>query len=341
MRRSTRVRRDWQIIFWLSVGSAVLSASFGYIIRQSTALHAAMMSVTFSLVIATPIIVFEVIGRRSAALSGLRRLPVLLYFCLSVLFYIVVIVGGLVLVRLMDGSLAFDRTFRLSVIFAVTLSVLTNLTVGVGFLLGFGTLRRLLTGRYVHPRREEKTFLLIDMKDSTGVAERLGPIRFHELVNEFLHDIADAAVECGAEIHKYVGDEAILTWSGDAGLADGACLACPFITRDFIAAKSKQYRQRFGVVPEFRAALHCGEIVTGEIGAIRREIAYVGDTLNVAARLLEAAKELGRDVLVSTELLERATLPSDLKAEPLPTLTVRGRAAPLAISALRRSAAAG
>jgi adenylate cyclase len=61
----------------------------------------------------------------------------------------------------------------------------------------------------------------------------------------------------------------------------------------------------------------------------------------VAARLLEAAKELGRDVLASADLLERATLPPDLQAEPLPTLTVRGRAAPLAISALRRSAAAG
>ena len=138
-----------------------------------------------------------------------------------------------------------------------------------------------------------------------------------------------------------MGDEAILTWSGDAGLADGACLACPFVTRDFIAAKSKHYRERFGVVPEFRAALHCGEIVAGEIGDVRREIAYVGDTLNVAARLLDAAKALGHDVLVSADLLERATLPSDLMAEPLPVLTVRGRAAPLAISALRRSAAAG
>ena len=80
----------------------------------------------------------------------------------------------------------FDRTFRNSVIFAVTMSVLANLTVEVGCLLGFGTLQDLLTGRYVQPRREQKTFLLIDMKDSTGVAERLGPIRFHELLNEFL-----------------------------------------------------------------------------------------------------------------------------------------------------------
>ena len=142
-----------------------------------------------------------------------------------------------------------------------------------------------------------------------------------------------------AEIHKYVGDEAILTWPADRALADGDCLACPFVARDLIAAGGERYRGRFGVVPQFRAALHCGEIVAGEIGDVRREIAYVGDTLNVAARLLDAAKTLGRDVLVSTELLERATLPPDLKAEPLPTLAVRGRAAPLGIAALDRISA--
>jgi adenylate cyclase len=336
--RSTRSRREWRIIFWLSLGCAAISACFGYIVGRMHP-HAAMIGVANSLVIATPILLLEVKARRSAALRPLRRLPLLLYFGLSVLFYIVVIVGGLALVRLISPmhDVAFDSAFRISVIFAVTLSVLANLTVAIGFLLGFGTLRRLLTGRYVQPRREEMTFLLIDMRDSTGLAERLGPIRFHELLNEFFDDVAEAAVECGADIYKYVGDEAILTWSGGAGLADGACLACPFAARDFIAANGKQYRERFGTEPEFRAALHYGEIVTGEIGDVRREIAYVGDTLNVAARLLEAAKTLGRDVLVSTDLLDRATLPADLGAERLPTLSMRGRAAPLGVAALRRA----
>ena len=90
-------------------------------------------------------------------------------------------------------------------------------------------------------------------------------------------------------------------------------------------------------MPGFRAALHVGEIVAGQIGDVRREIAYVGDTLNVAARLLEAAKTVKRDVLVSTELLERAALPPGLRTEPLPTLAVRGRAAPLGIAALSRA----
>ena len=176
------------------------------------------------------------------------------------------------------------------------MSVVANVVIEMGRLLGFGTLRSLLTGRYVQPKREERAFLLLDMKDSTGLAERLGAVRFHELLNDFFRDIADAALECDAEIHKYVGDEAILTWASARALGYSDCLACPFIARDFMEANRRSYLDRFGAVPEFRAALHCGEIVAGEIGTVRHEIAYVGDTLNVAARLLEAAKTTGRDV---------------------------------------------
>ena len=335
----SRIRREWRLVLWLSLGSAVISAYFSYAVGAGTILHSIMVGVVNSVIIATPILLLEVNSRRVGALKRLRRLPLLVYFGLKVLFYVVVIVGGLMVALLIFDSpqaFAFDERFRLSVVFAVSMSVLANLVFEMGALLGFGTLKNLLTGRYVQPKREQKAFLLIDMKDSTGLAERLGPIRFHELLNEFFRDVADAALECGAAIHKYVGDEAILTWSGERALADGDCLACPFIARDFIDANGGQYRERFGVVPEFRAALHCGEIVAGEIGDVRREIAYVGDTLNVAARLLDASKTLGRDVLVSAELLKRAALPGGIVAEALPTFTVRGRAAPLGISALQR-----
>jgi len=344
MTLSRRDRRDWRIILWVSLSSAAVSAYFGYVVTPPGFAWwtGALIGVANSIAIATPLLLFELRSLRPGALPRLRRLPLAVYLSIRILFYFVVIVGGLILVRLLvaqaDPQLVtpVGTTFKASIVFAVAMSVVGNLAVEMGGLLGFGTLKNLLTGRYVQPRREQKAFLLIDIKDSTGLAERLGPIRFHELLNEFFRDVADAALECDAEIHKYVGDEAILTWPADRALADGNCLACPFVARDFIAAHSEQYRKRFGVVPGFRAALHCGEIVAGEIGDVRREIAYVGDTLNVAARLLEAAKTVGRDVLVSAELLERATLPAGIEAEPLPTLTVRGRAAPLAIAALQR-----
>ena len=380
MTLSRRDRQEWRIVFWVLLTSAVVSAYFGYEVaperlsprqlaflggitsfliatptnaaisayyaaapEMSSPWQSALQGVIISLLISTPISLVEFKWRYSAPLRRLRRLPLAVYFAIKLLFYFVVIVGSLVLVRSLMAHVppfTFDTVFRDSLIFAIGMSVFGNLMFEMGALLGFGPLKNLLTGRYVQPRSEQRAFLLIDMKDSTGTAERLGAVHFHEFLNAFFRDVSDAALECEAEIHKYVGDEVILTWSATEALADGTYLACPFVARDFIATNGHTYKRRFGTVPEFRAALHYGEIVAGEIGDVRREIAYVGDTLNVAARMLDAAKSVGHDILVSNDLLQRSKLPGHVKAEPLPTLKVRGRAAPLGISALTQAPAA-
>jgi adenylate cyclase len=340
MTMTRRSRREWRIFLWVTVVAAIVSAGFGMRVRPESALHSALIGIVTSLMISTPIVLFQLKGDRVAVLRRLRRLPLAVYILIKVLFYFVVIVGGLMVSRYVasgDPVFAFDGLFRRGLVFAIGMSVVGSLAFDMIGLLGFGNLMNLLTGRYVQPRSEQRAFLLIDMKDSTGLAERLGPVRFHELLNEFFRDVADGALECDAEIHKYVGDEAILTWPDTDALADGDCLACPFLVQDIMAAKAETYRRQYGVLPEFRASLHRGEIIAGEIGDVRREIAFVGDTLNVAARLLDAAKQLGHDVLVSQDLLNRASLPPGLRAEALPTLTIRGRTAPLGIAALSRA----
>lgn len=341
MTMSRRNRREWRIILWISLTSAVISAYFGYAVAPADQppLWGAVQGILTSVLIATPVAFFEVRRARINSLGWMRRLPLAGYFLVKVVFYCVVILVGLILSRLLMSIgdrqfIIFDPIFRNSVLFSVSMSVVGNLIIETGRLLGFGTLKNLLLGRYARPRSEQRAFLLIDMKDSTGLAEKLGAIRFHELLNAFFRDIADAALECDAEIHKYVGDEAILTWPEGLALSAGDCLDCPFLVRQNIDRNAARYRDRFSTVPEFRAALHFGEIVAGEIGDVRREIAYVGDTLNVAARLLEASKSFGHDVLASGDLLARVQLPADLLAEALPTLSIRGRGAPLEIAAL-------
>lgn len=343
MRASHRARRDRRIVVIVVALSAVVSAAFGYVVAPpgSQPLLSVLWGVANAVLVATPIAVVEVYDAYWAFVRRLRRLPLLAFLAIKMLFYVVCIVGGTMLSRLIFHSamaepFEFNRVLANSFIFGAVMAFVGNLVFEMGGLLGFGTLKNILTGRYVQPRRERRLLLLIDLKDSTGHAERLGAVSFHELLNAFFGDIADAALECGAEIHKYVGDEAILTWSLDGHRADGDRLFCPFIAQDLITASGARYRARFGALPEFRAALHCGEIVAGEIGHVRREIAYVGDALNVAARLLEAAKARSRDVLVSADLLDMMALPPDLRAEPLPTLEIRGRTAPLEIFALSR-----
>ncbi len=343
MNTSRRAQRDRRVTAIVLVATAILSAFFGGKVAPGTAPAWAgyLQGVVNGLLAATPIVLLEIYGMQGALGERLRRQPLWAYLAIKIFAYAFFIVGAYAVSRV-----AFLKLYGLplqgtdidqkSLIFGAVMSVGFNLTFELGGLLGWSTLKSLLTGRYSLPRAEQKTFLLIDMKDSTGLAERLGPIRFHKLLNDFFRDVSHAALECEAEIHKYVGDEAILTWADDAGLQDGAALSCPFIAQDFIAKRKALYLERYGAVPSFRAALHCGEIVAGEIGDLRREIAYVGDTLNVAARLLDAAKTVGRDVLVSAELLQRSTVPDDLRTEELPVLEVRGRAEPLAIAALDR-----
>jgi adenylate cyclase len=335
--QSQRDRRNWRLFFGLSIASALISALFGYSQGPDTPLHSVMVGIAGSIFIATPIMLLEIKGQRRV-LRRLRRLPLPAYLGLKITFYLVVILGGLSLLPALHITDAerFAATLGTSLVFSVVMAVGTNMVIEIGLLLGFGTLRNLFTGRYVQPRRELRAFLLIDMRDSTGLAERLGAVPFHELLNDFFRDVSEAALECGAEIHKYVGDEAILTWQRKA-VADGDCLRCPFIAAELIEERRAHYLARYGAVPTFRASLHYGEIVAGEIGDVRREIAYVGDTLNSAARLLEAAKEMGRSVLASEDLLGQTALPDGVTAEKLPTLSVRGRAQPLGVSALARA----
>ncbi|MGH2604158.1 MAG: adenylate/guanylate cyclase domain-containing protein, partial [Dehalococcoidia bacterium] len=279
----------------------------------------------------------ELAGRRWRLLRAVRHWPFYAVFLFKIALYLVLIVAATQITRLLmypldQQPIAFDRTFFQVLTFAGIMSLLVNAVIEVGRLLGFGVLADLLTGRYHRPRREERVFLLIDMKSSTAAAERLDDLAYHGLLNAFFRDVTDAALDHGAGIHKYVGDEAILTWRAEDALEQARCVLCAFAVRRRIISKTRDYQERFGVVPEYRAALHVGTVVAGEMGDLKREIAFVGDTLNTAARLLAAARELGRDTVASTTLLDRLVLPEGLSGEAMAPVTLRGkeRAVPFA-----------
>ena len=109
---------------------------------------------------------------------------------------------------------------------------------------------------------------------------------------------------------------------------------CVFAAAQTIEDRADWYRSHFGLVPRFRASLHVGPVVAGEIGQQRREIAYVGDTLNTASRLLDAARSAGHDVVISQALLDRLSLPPGLIVEPLPPADAAGKRERVPLAAL-------
>ncbi len=331
---------DMRMAVTVCLAAAAASFIFGYTRPdRGIALWAGLQGVVNALLASVPLIVFEIKGRPGGALSWLRRLPFVWFFAIKVAVYLVVFVATIVVARglfagLLPQPTGFSESFREILIFASLISVVINLVIEIGALVGFATLRRLLTGRYFRPRREELIFAVIDMVGSTGAAERLGDLEFHALLNAFFADIGDAANDYGAEIHKYVGDEAILSWSISQGLRESRAVLCVFAAAQGIERRGDWYRARFGIAPTFRAALHVGGVAAGEIGQQRREIAYVGDTLNTASRLLDAARESGRDVVVSQALLDRLSLPEGLAAEALPPADAAGKREKVPLAAL-------
>jgi adenylate cyclase len=93
------------------------------------------------------------------------------------------------------------------------------------------------------------------------------------------------------------------------------------------------------VAPQLRAALHAGPVVVGEMGELRREIVILGDVMNTAARIEEACRATGHDVIASDAVLGGRPPPAGIAAIPLGPMPLRGKAEPLVLFALAEAAA--
>jgi adenylate cyclase len=226
----------------------------------------------------------------------------------------------------------FPRIVGLAFVLSVVIGALFELT----RLVGSRVLLNVVLGRYRTPRREQRVLLFLDLVGSTSLAEAMGELRMHQLLTQFFFDIDEAILAHDGEVHAYVGDEVIVTWPSAAKQPGRRYLDCFFAIQDRIAEKADFYRREFGLVPNFRAGLHAGPVVISECGDSRRQIAYFGDTMNVAARLQEHCKAVGRALLVSSDLLRLVRPGSDLVVEALGPTQLRGRAAAVEVFAVER-----
>jgi adenylate cyclase len=200
-------------------------------------------------------------------------------------------------------------------------------------LLGPGVLLRYLLGRYHRPRREARIFMFLDLKSSTSLAEKLGPEAYYNLVNEFFRDLAGPVLDSAGEIYEYVGDEVVVTWTEARGLRDANCIRVFFDLAARIDAKRQSYIDRFGVVPEFKAGAHFGEVITAEIGDLKKGLVFNGDVLNTGSRIEGQCNALGKRFLASRELVERLVLPPEWLVEDMGEVRVRGKTEPLRLVA--------
>lgn len=170
--------------------------------------------------------------------------------------------------------------------------------------LGIDVVASFFTGKYSKSVVENRIFMFLDMKSSTTIAEKLGHEKHYELINEYYGDMSDPIVQTNGQIYQYVGDEIVISWRSENGLDQMNCINCFYLIKETIAAKSEGYMQRFGIVPQFKAGLHFGDVTRGQVGLIKREMLFTGDVLNTTARIQSMCNELQADMLISGALKE-------------------------------------
>jgi class 3 adenylate cyclase len=226
---------------------------------------------------------------------------------------------------------AYDRLPRtLPLAFIVAMVAVLALRV-VGFI-GAKTLFHLVIGRYHRPVLERKVFLFLDMKGSTQVVERLGPVKGKALLGKFLFDLSNPITNNLGDIYLYAGDGLIAVWDWDDAIRECNIFRAVDAINAMMKLEKAEYQDQFDCVPEFRIGIHGGNVIVSEQGDAKRSIGVYGETINIAARLEQAAKTLGHDCIVSSEIVEALASVKD-RCNFLGSETVRGVSKPVDVYA--------
>ena len=333
-----------RLVLWFGLISAVIGASYAHILAVMDGsplftLDGVPRGVMVGLVIAIVLTSFEAFVLAEPLGAPLRQAPFLIHVTVKTLIYLIVILLALALGAWVFPAARERGIQRQDVLFSLAASFVFTFMFYMNRLLGQHVLLNFVTGRYHQPRVEERVFLFIDMEGSTGFAERLGALAFHRLLNRFVVDLTRPIAAARGEIHRYVGDELIATWKLADGIADARCITACFAAMDLLALQAPVYQREFGAPVRFRAGLHCGPVVTGEMGSAKLEIVFLGDTVNTAARIQEFSRQTGDRVLASADLIDRLELPPGIVKRSLGDLRLRGKENDVALYALTRVAA--
>ncbi|WP_243729511.1 adenylate/guanylate cyclase domain-containing protein [Salegentibacter sp. 24] len=182
----------------------------------------------------------------------------------------------------------------------------------------------LILGKYRFPREENRLFIFLDLKGSTHLAEELGHLKYSSFIQESIMEVNQVAKKFKAHIYQYIGDEIVITWKLEHFNTLNS-IKFLFALNQRLKKKEKQFNSHYGSIPVFRAGIHEGIVTAIEIGDLKREIAFHGDTMNVCSRIQGLCKIFNRKILISEQVNQNKEISQNFKVTPLGSQILEGR----------------
>ncbi|HTE34187.1 MAG TPA: adenylate/guanylate cyclase domain-containing protein [Chryseolinea sp.] len=230
---------------------------------------------------------------------------------------------------------SWEIFFDLLLVYTIAIGLLINFINQVNRKYGPGVLIPILLGRYRKPKEEERIFLFMDLKSSTSIAEALGHLKYSAFIRDSFMDINSVLAAYNAQIYQYAGDEIVITWTIEEGMQDFSCIRFFFACEEKFKQNAPGYMDAYGRVPEFKAGLHMGKVTAVEVGDIKRDIAYHGDTLNTAARIQSVCNTYNKKLLTSAYIWENTEVGRYYTMESLGAIELKGKSNRVEIASLR------
>ncbi len=258
------------------------------------------------------------------AIGSLALLFVLLFLLRFVLFDIL-IAPSLNVRSAMLSEESWKHTFHLLLIYYFFMTLIINFVNQVNKKFGPGVLAPLLLGKYRNPKEEERIFMFMDLKSSTSIAEQLGHLKYSAFIRDCFVDINEVLFPFSAQVYQYVGDEIVVTWATHEGIRDHRCIRFYFACKKQFHHRTEYYITNYGLLPEFKAGVHMGKVTAVEIGEIKKDIAYHGDTMNTSARIQSVCNEYNSNLLASEYLVKQLESTHKMKTESLGMILLKGK----------------
>jgi adenylate cyclase len=175
-----------------------------------------------------------------------------------------------------------------------------------------------------------------DIRGFTAIADATAGREVIELLNEVFETLAAALRRRGGEVLKFMGDGMLAIFPFADAVRGETCRHALDAAGEAMQALARLNGERYEAgkpVAEVDLALHIGEVLYGNVGAVDRlDFTVIGPAVNEVARIETLCEPLGRRVLVSADLA--AAVADRHRLEPLGQHRLRGVREPRAIYGL-------
>jgi class 3 adenylate cyclase len=183
-------------------------------------------------------------------------------------------------------------------------------------------------GTMIEGQEVEVTILFLDIRDFTALAERMSARELVDRLNTFYSLVVPILVRLGGHANKFIGDGLLAVFGAPRPQSDHAdrAMAAALEIADAVL-------EHYGDALRIGIGLNSGPVIAGTIGGGGRvDFTVIGDAVNTAARVEEATRISGDEILV-TEVTRRLLTGDFGGFEPRDAIPLKGKREPVQLCA--------